>query len=263
MHRSFPAILLTLASSTALAGGLGDLATLPDPKPRVEDDFTGMIGLGALVRPEYIGADTSETKAVPLINVNYRDIAYIRFNRAGVWFWKPQDTGLRFGALLKPRTGWRRNDGSSLDGMDTRGDSLEAGLNIAWHFDQAVLEGGVLTDMSDTSDGNSAYVNFNYSFIDSPQWQLRMLIGVEYVDDDVTDYYWGVPASEATATRTAYSPDYDFNTVVGLIGTYHMTKSWAIIGGATYTMLGDEIADSPIVEEEDYPTAVLGAVWKF
>ncbi|MCO6412230.1 MAG: MipA/OmpV family protein [Thiogranum sp.] len=263
MQKMLAVFAITLTSTAALAGGLGDLATLPDSKPGVDGDFTGMIGLGALVRPEYIGSDNNETKAVPLINLNYRDIAYIKFNRAGLWFWKPEETGLRFGALVKPRTGWRSNDGSRLSGMDTRGDSLEAGLNVAWRFDRAAVEAAYLTDMSDESDGDSAFVNVSYSFVDSSQWQVRGQIGFEYLDDDVTGYYWGVPAAEATATRPVYSPDEAWNTSVGLIATYHLTDSWALMGGAVHTMLGDEIADSPILEEDSATTAFAGAVWKF
>lgn len=263
MNKSLAVIMLTLSSSAALAGGMGDVATLPDTKVDADEGFTGMIGLGALSRPEYIGSDQNEGKAVPLINVNYRDIAYIKFNRAGLWFWKPQDTGLRFGALVKPRTGWRRNDGDRLSGMDTRDDSVEAGLNIAWHYDRAVFEAAYLTDMSDASDGDSAFINFAYSFVQSPQWNLRGQVGFEYLDDDVTGYYWGVPSSEARPSRRAYSPDEEWNASVALIATYSLSDSWAILGGAVYTSLGDEISDSPIVEEDNYTSGFIGAVWKF
>jgi len=257
------AVGLALASASALAGTMGDVADLPDTKAVAQKDFTGMLGVAALSRPEYIGSNENETIAVPLVKLDYKDTVYFKFNRAGVWFWKPANTDLRFGALVKSRRGWDDSDDKRLQGMGERDDSIEAGLNMAWRYDRADVELGYLTDVSDKSDGDSAFINFGYNFMQSQAFVLRGQLNFEYLDDDVTNYYWGVPGSKATASRPKYSPDEAWNTSVGLIGTYSMTESWVLMGGAIYTMLGDEIDDSPIVKEDNYTTAFIGVGWKF
>jgi outer membrane protein len=247
-----------------LAGGLGDLSSLPETPAEGKADFRALIGVGAVSRPEYIGSDRDDTTApIPLINVSYKDIAYFKFNRAGVWFWKAGDTGVRFGALLKPRQGWDDSDDRLLAGMGERDDSIEAGLNMAWRSERAEIEVGVLTDVSDESDGNSAFIDLRYAFVKSPRWQLLGKVGFEYLDDDVTEYYWGVPPSQAVPGRSAYSPDEAWNTSVGLLATYSLSDNWKLMGGAVYTLLGDEIEDSPIVKEDDSVTTVIGVAFKF
>jgi outer membrane protein len=258
------ATTLMLASATAVGGMVGDVADVQSTSQvSAEKDFTGLIGVGALLRPEYIGSNDDETKAVPLINISYKDTVYFAYNRLGVWFWKSADASLRFGAVAKPRRGYEDHYDKRLRGMGDRDDSIEAGLNVAWRYDRANIEIGYLTDVSDESDGNSAYVNLGYAFLRSPEWSLSGHLNFEYLDDDVTRYYWGVPKSRATANRSAYKPDEAWNTSVGLIGSYAFADSWQLLGGAFYTMTGDEIADSPIVKEEDYMTAFVGVGWKF
>jgi len=263
MKRLTALAALTLASTAALGGGLGDISDVPETRVPSEKELNGFLGLGALSRPDYIGGDTTQTKAVPLISVDYRDIAYFKLNRAGVWVWKQGQEGFRVGAVLQPRRGWRRNDGNRLSGMDTRGDSIEAGANLAWRHDRFEIEGAYLTDVSDTSDGDSAYIKFRYALVKSSQWQVTGQLGFEYLDDDVTDYYFGVPADEATAQRPAYSPDEEWNTSVGLVATYSFNPSWLAMGGVSYTVLGDEIDDSPIVEEDKYTSVFAGVAWRF
>ena len=79
----------------------------------------------------------------------------------------------------------------------------------------------------------------------------------------MTDYYFGVPADEATPIRPAYSPDEEWNTSVSLVATYIINPSWLVMGGFSYTVLGDEIQDSPIVEEDDYANVFAGVAWRF
>ena len=121
MKRVMTVAGLMLAGSAAVAGSLGDVSDVPATHVKSEKELSGFLGLGALWRPEYIGGDTTETKAVPLISVDYRDIVYFKLNRLGVWVWKQGQEGFRIGAVAQPRRGWRRNDGNRLSDMDTRG----------------------------------------------------------------------------------------------------------------------------------------------
>jgi len=254
---------LLLSAGAAFAGTIGDVADIPPVKVQKDKDLKGFLGIAGLQRPEYVGGNDTETVLAPLISLDYKDTAYIKLNRAGVWFWKPEDTGLRFGALLKSRRGWRRNDGDRLANMDTRGDSIEAGLNVAWEYQRFQAEAGYLTDISSTSDGDSAFVNLRYALVRSPKWQLMGQVGFEYLDDDTADYYFGVQPSEAAPGRPAYSPSDAWNTSAGLVATYIINESWLVMGGAVYTKLGDELKDSPIVEDDSYTTLFGGVAWRF
>ena len=78
MKRLMTVAGLMFAGSTAFAGSLGDVSDVPAARVKSEKELSGFLGLGALWRPEYIGGDTTETKPVPLISVDYRDIVYFK-----------------------------------------------------------------------------------------------------------------------------------------------------------------------------------------
>jgi outer membrane protein len=269
MYKLITAAALMMASVTALAGVVGDLDDLEnigDPaviQKKAPGNFTGLVGIGVLSHPEYIGSDKEDTAFVPLINVSYKDTVYLDLSSLGAWFWKSADTSLRIGVLARSRRGWEQQDDPVLSGMGDRDDSIEAGLNVAWRYAAADVEVGYLTDISNDSDGNSAYFNLGYMFVRTPQWRLRANLNLEYVDDDVTSFYWGVPPSLATAGRPAYSPDAAWNTTLGLTANYAISEKWNVAAGATYNMLGDEIGDSPIVKDDNYYTIFAGLGWKF
>jgi outer membrane protein len=254
---------LMLVSSAAFAGTVGDMSDVPDARAEKEKDLSGFLGLGAVSRPKYIGSDNNDTIPVPLISVDYKDTAYFKLNHAGVWFWKQGKEGFRAGAVLQPRRGWRRNDGNRLTGMDTRGDSVEAGVNLAWRYERAELEGAYLTDISGNSSGDSGYIKGRYRLVQSSTWNLSGQLGFEYLSSDVADYYFGVSPSEARPGRPAYSPGKSWNTSVSLVATYLFSDSWLAMGGVSYTVLGDDIQDSPIVESDDYTNVFAGVAWRF
>lgn len=265
MRRALSVLLLLLFSAGAGASSMvGDMSDLPEAKqPESEKNFSGMLGVAVLSKPEYSGSDENEVVAAPLISLDYKDTVYFKFNRAGVWFWKPKDTGVRFGALVKPRKGWSSGDGDSLKGMDDRDDSIEAGVNMEWKIERAKFEAGYLTDVSDKSDGNSGFFKFNYALVQQPKFQLMGLVGFEHLDKDVSNYYYGVKGSEATASRPAYKADADWIYSLGLVAMYGFAERWTLIGGAVYSRLGDEMDDSPIVEDRNNTLGALGVAWRF
>ena len=68
----------------------------------------------------------------------------------------------------------------------------------------------------------------------------------------------------ASLGRTAYSADSDMNYRLGATLIYQQNNSpWMFIVGARYDFLGDEIDDSPIVDDDTELTAVAGFGYSF
>ena len=88
-------------------------------------------------------------------------------------------------------------------------------------------------------------------------------IGVNYRSRQLNDYYYGVRASEVIAGR----PEYDVGDSVGLMvgaGIYYiLSENMSLMGMISFEWLGDEIKNSPIVDEDYLEAFLLGMIYRF
>lgn len=225
--------------------------------PKTEKDWSGMIGLAVLSKPEYIGSEDTEGAGAPVIIVDYKDTAYFKVNKAGYWFWKPNEQ-FRAGAVVRIRQGaWEDDDDSIKDqkplpaGFDEPDTQAEPGVNAQYKNGDFKVEAS-LTSGEDVN----LKVDFDYNLIANKEHLLFVRLGVESLGEDEVKYQW-------YGDDSSYDNDSAVNTSLGLIGLYTLNPSWKLLYGATATSLDDEIDDSPIVEEDTYNIAFVGALWVF
>jgi outer membrane scaffolding protein for murein synthesis (MipA/OmpV family) len=254
---STAAVLLS-ASTVALAGWTSDIGSVtPYAAQKAEKDWSGMIGLAVLSAPEYWGSEDTEGTGVPVIIVDYKDTAYFKVNRGGVWFWKPNDS-FRVGALVKIRpAAWEEDDDSIEDlgplpaGFDEPDAAAEPGVNFRYTTGELEIEG-------QATSGEDVNLEFSigYHLIKSQKLLLTAALGIENLGEDTVKYDWYGDLD---------SPDADSatNTSIGLRGIYSLNKDWKLFFGAKSTSLADEIDDSPIVEDDKYTVGYFGAAWAF
>ena len=253
------ATLLVSASSVALAAVDSDIGSVPDyDASNPEKDWSGMLGLAVLSAPEYWGSEDTEGTAAPVIMVDYKDTAYFKVNRAGYWFWKPNEN-YRVGALLKIRpAAWEDDDDSIEDlgplpaGFDEPDAQAEAGVNFLYKRDRFSAE----AQLTSGEDVNLA-INLDYNVIQSPELVLIARLGIDQLGEDTVLYNWYGDDDDS------FDPDSAVNTSLGLIGIYNLSKEWSLFFGATTTSLDGEIDDSPIVEDDNYTVGFVGAGWNF
>lgn len=250
--------MLSAFSSMAVADVISDASAVADFDARDDNrDWSGLLGLAALSAPEYIGSEDDEGTGAPVIIVDYKDTAYFRVDRGGVWFWKPNDA-FRVGALVRLRLGaWEDDDDSIEDlgplpaGFDEPDTQGEPGLNLRWQSGMAKAE----LEATSGEDTNMAG-SFDYRFVLTDRSALTVRLGFEILGEDEVNYQWYGDTSGAdvdSATNVSFT----------LIGTTRLNPSWTIFYGARTTSLDDEIDDSPIVEEDTYTVGFVGAGWNF
>jgi len=254
--KKIAALALIIASTSVFATStVGGLDSVQNVQSTSKQGFHGQIGLGAISLPEYMGSDTSETIGVPLINVSYNDTFYFKFNKLGGWFYK-SDNGFRVGALLTRQAGIDKDD--TLHYIHDREDTTMVGVNAVYKMGMFSAEVGFLkglgdydeTDYGDSSDGGKFYAQAQYTIVARQEYTLTVSAKVENWDEDLVNYYY----NNKNATT---------NATVSLIGTYKLTDKWTILGAVSGTSLGDEIADSGMVEDDTYNGILLGATYSF
>jgi len=251
------ALAISLVSVSALANStLDSMSNLPDVKGEANKGFHGQVGLGLANMPEYIGSNNTENIAVPLINVNYNDTFYIKFNRLGAWFYK-NDNGFRVGGVLTRQAGYDKGElPQNLTNRMGKEDTTLVGINAQYKKGMFSAEAGFLAGMGDNgkndegSDGGKFYAQAGYTFLATPQYTLTGMVKIAKWDEDIVEYYYG--------TKHAST-----NVTLGLVGTYKVNDKWTVLGMATTTSLGDEIADSAITEDDSSNMILIGATYSF
>jgi MipA family protein len=207
----------------------------------------GYLGIGLWSTADYTGSAQNHFWLAPIARFDYDDFLYVYINRAGVRLWSNDDQTLAFGFSAEPRFGFHAKDGLLLTGMQTRHDAIEGGPTLEWEFPQVSVSVAYYTDVSDTSNGQALHVSLFRSLIDRHPWDVGLYVDFEHLSSKITQYYFGVPPAEATASRPAYQPNDAVNATLGLTGAYRLDKHHALLFGGEANRLGDAVADSPIV----------------
>ena len=229
-----------------------------DTDQPAEKTLDGYLGAGAMVMPRYTGGAGYEMQPVPLAMIEYKETAYIHFDRAGVRLWSSRDKTMALGIAAQPRFGFHARDGERLTGMATRRDAIEGGAAFEWQRPTWSLSAAWFTDWSGTSGGRSFDLSVDRDLLERGPWDISAYFDFDYADTNITRYYFGVRADEATATRPYYQPGAAVISSVGLTGAYLLNRNYALLFGGELSSLGAAAADSPIVQRRNGLMAYLG-----
>jgi outer membrane protein len=224
-------------------------------------DWTGYAGAGPFIYPKYVGGRGSNVIPAPLLLFEYKETYYVDLLRAGVRFWSSDDKKMALGLAAEPRFGFHASDGARLAGMATRRMSLEAGPSFEWETPLVSLNLAYFGDTTDASHGGSLHGSLYKQLIDTARWDFGVYTGFDRVDSKITNYYFGVPASEVTAARPLYQPGGTTNLQAGIAAAYKFSRPCTFLFGVQDTRLGAAAAGSPIVETRSSIMAYLGLGW--
>ena len=144
---------------------------------------------------------------------------------------------------------------SVLAGMEDRDNSINAGVRIGYKTNFGLLSLDATRDISGVHQGAEAELRFGPEFYnDSPSanrsFSFGPVIGAKWQSNKTVDHYYGVKSSEATASRAAYEGKSAVTPFVGLQANATLTKNISFTASALYINQPDEIADSPITDDD-------------
>lgn len=160
--------------------------------------------------------------------------------------------------------GYDSSDSDFLRGMSDRDPSIGLGGHVIYRPEKLGFKFVALTDIADESDGSQMRGEVFYVYRSGNGLSVVPTVGIVWQDDDYNDWYYGVRAREATAVRPAYSADDDINYRFDLaLGYQKPGTRWLFSGGVRYELLGDEIDDSPITNDDAVFSTFIGAAYRF
>jgi len=169
------------------------------------------------------------------------------------WFWDQNNQNLQIkniGTLLPQQA----NINSDINTEVYNQINPEKQVNAAYINGRFSAQTGYLTDNNEAAKFfvQSSYVVFtNYKF------NIAVTAKIEALDTERVQNYYGVLSTNLNISDTST------NATLGLIGTYELSPKWTIIGALTSTALSDDIADSPLIENNKYNMALIGTSYSF
>ena len=208
------------------------------------------LGIGVIARSSpYLGYSGAVSQVIPAISYNGERLQIygpqIQFGIVG-------SGKLRLAATGRYRIGvYNEDDSEFLTGMGDRSDTFMAGLAI-----QAVLPGGFEVsasyehDVLDRIGGSEARIAVDKS-LQFGVFRFAPEIAVNWTSSQLSNHDYGVPESEATIDRPAYTLDDTYSVEAGVGMFIEITRDWLIFMNVAVESLGDEVTASPIVSEDN------------
>ncbi|WP_422843836.1 MipA/OmpV family protein [Acidovorax sp. M2(2025)] len=270
--RTVPALVWKAASAWSaallLAGSGAARAQAPHEKPGPgEADAAWALGLavGSVQKP-YRGMGRKAI-ALPLLSYENR---YVRLSSPNVDLKLPSlvlsaSSRLHFGlrARLFSEGGYESSDSPALAGMAERKSGAWIGPTVKWDNGFADVQLELLADASGRSKGRRVSLGLERRWNLGPNVTLVPHAGVEWVDENYVNYYYGVLDNEAAPGRPAYAGPSAVNLVASLAAVYRWDRQQSLVLQAGAKSLGPAIRNSPVVGRSAENRVMLGYQYRF
>jgi len=207
------------------------------------------VGLGVIGRSSpYLDSSQNVTQVIPAITYVGERLQWfgpaLRYGIAG--------TGkLRLAAAAEYRIGvYEETDSEALSGLGDRDGTLIGGLGLQYEITEGFeLELLYQHDVLDRIGGGMANVRLSRGI----PWGNTVFvpqIAYNWLSSDMSNHDFGVPQGAATPGRPAYRLGGTTSVEAGLGVFVELSENWRIILNVAGERLDDEVAASPIVDDD-------------
>lgn len=249
---------VAMAASAAVSGNA--LAQAASPP---EGTQWGLGLAAGVFQQPYAGLD-NKNRALPLLYVENRWLR-IAGPMADLKLGTLQGSygSLAFTGRLKyDGSGYDAKDSPQLAGMDDRKESFWAGGAVSWNTSIARTSLEWLGDASGHSKGQQLQLQVDRRF-SFGALSITPRVQAQWLDKKYVDYYYGVQAHEATASRAQYTGKAAMTYGLGARVDYQIQPRHSVFLDVSATSLPTEIKNSPIVDRSSVTRASVGYMYRF
>lgn len=195
------------------------------------------------------------------VNLFLGERAYVHADRLGLK-WE-LDATRRLDMFLAHRFEGTPLDSAAavLAGMALREQGTDLGIGYRARAAWGTLGAEVLRNVDDASDGSELRLRYEF---EHRRGRLRLWpqATLGWRDAKLNNYYYGVRAAEATATRPAYDAGSGLNLQLALHATYPLSPNWQVLAGVAATQWSSSVRNSPIAAGGLQTAATLGLLYE-
>lgn len=204
----------------------------------------GMIGRGSV----YKGFDGTEFQAIPAIT--YLGERFQIFGpNAQLGLAGAGDLRLALAAGLEIGA-YEDSESPALEGLGDRKTTLFVGPSLQYDGPRGIdMSIKYQHDILDQIGGGRAGMGIGKSF-QVGRVTIGPDLGLNWISEDVANHLYGVPTDRKTESRPAYNLDAQVSIEAGVRGGIFISSNSQLILNIGYEWLGEDVKDSPIVDEK-------------
>ena len=155
------------------------------------------------------------------------------------------------------------NDDPEMKQLNERNGSAMLGGAYYHHESWGSLKFAIAADAMDESGGVMGEISYFRPFR-MARLTLTPSVGVFYYDESFNDYYYGVSQKESRRSGLKqYNAGETVTPYVGVAAKYPLTQNLSLNASAVYTVLPDDVKNSPMIDRDDSFALMTGLSWTF
>lgn len=119
---------------------------------------------------------------------------------------------------------------------------------------------GINSQSDSHIDDESFYIQGAVNLVQGYDFTLSFTAKVEAMGENAISHFYGKPN---VALNNSIYKGQAKNTTIGLVSTYSITKNWKLLGMISATNLDDKIENSPLINNNNVQTAIIGTSYSF
>jgi outer membrane scaffolding protein for murein synthesis (MipA/OmpV family) len=207
----------------------------------------GSAGLGGGIRfgqSPYLAADNDDQRELDLVPLYLYEGKYLfaRGVMGGVHIVNKDDYELNVFARYRfQKLDPDRNE--FYDGLEERRQTVDAGIQFGISKAWGEVTMAWMADTLNRHNGQEVEVSYRYRFI-AGSWSISPFISWSYQDADLTDYYFGVSADEATPERPQFSAGSSQWMSLGLNTAWHVSDRVVLFANVVFGGPDSDVMDN-------------------
>lgn len=206
----------------------------------------------------YIGKDEVDD-LLPLLTYNGEHF-FIDGSRFGVHLYQSDEWLIGSYAAYR-FAGFNETDAIELDGLD-RDDSVDGRFAATRFTDYGNFTLDVGADVRNKSNGWDAELRWGKVF-ERGNYRIRPWLGITFESQELTQYYYGVEAEEATESRAQYTTSSALEWRYGIDMSYRISQHHFVGFNMQYSELDETKINSPIVVDKGQYSAFASYRYEF
>jgi outer membrane scaffolding protein for murein synthesis (MipA/OmpV family) len=221
------------------------------------------LGAGVAYLPKFSGADTYETRVMPIINIRYGRLSIGGVN--GIAYELANVEDFRISATAGYFRGRKESDAVYLDGTGTIESSATMGVSVNKKIGPWRFSTNISRDFSDQVSGVTASISAGYSYKLSPQVLLNLGASLRWMNNNYANGVYGITDSQAaTSVLPEFKAQSGFESgSLSLTGLYFINKHWTLTSLISQSQLLSDAKSSPITREENPYFVMTGVSYRF
>ncbi|MCI5048692.1 MAG: MipA/OmpV family protein [Aquisalinus sp.] len=228
------------------------------------DDWEVEAGLLAAAIQDFPGSKALQGMALPYFYLEYKD-RWFAHPTSGVGYYFKNDGNEFISTSLTYLPGRQEDEAGFLNGLGDLDGGIAARAAAQFDMTYFVLGGFVTHQVTGDDTGTEATLYAATRIKPSENFRIFPTLRVAWADEERQQAFFGVTPEQAAASAfTAYTPDGGVRSYgLQLQALYDLNDRLRIASQASWDILQEDAADSPIVQSEDQYFLSLGLIRKF